>query len=61
MNRVLPNNLKPATHFIEVIKFGNHTINDVCNEIKDLELQLSETKFIGLKTIAIFKIRLKPQ
>jgi len=59
-NYVLKNNEKPATHFIEVILFhSNKTIQDTCTPIQELREQLEETKFIGCKTVALFKIRLK--
>ena len=66
MTRVLENNLKPATHFIEVWSDGRLTNQQEDLErllhINDLHDHLFSTKELdGLYTIAIFKIRMKPQ
>ena len=58
--KALPNNNKPATHFIEVwkLKIGL----PIYDEIKPIEIlgsTLLATAFLDYKTIAIFKIRLK--
>ena len=62
MTRVLENNLKPATHFIELWKngFDINIWGDVW-DIDCLDDELKQTFFLGLDTIAIFKIRMKPQ
>ena len=64
--RVLENNLKPATHFIEVWSDGDKTSQEykwqVIMPIKDLYDEIEDTEFISnIYTIAIFKIRMKPQ
>jgi hypothetical protein len=58
--RVLENNNKPATHFIEVWRdpVGNIN-NDMIDKISVLDIYLECTKIIACDTIAIFKIRAK--
>ena len=58
MTKVLENNLKPATHFIEVLDTVHFKMKPMDIELfDDYMLQSSTLKL--LKTIAIFKIRLK--
>lgn len=62
MERVLQNNLKPATHFIEVYGNGLHTFSspDGCIVVDFLYHDLQHTaRTKGLYTVAIFKIRAK--
>ena len=60
MTRVLENNLRPATHFIEVLDTVHFKMKPMDIELFDYYmLESSELKL--LKTIAIFKIRMKPQ
>jgi hypothetical protein len=59
-NRVLSNNNKPATHFIEVWKGAfDENINSTVTRIHLLDKYLNDTFFANSKTIAIFKIRPK--
>ena len=62
MTRVLENNLKPAECFIEVWKGAfDENINTKVARIYLLDKYLNDTFFANSKTIAIFKIRMKPQ
>lgn len=57
--KALPNNNKPATHFVEAVS-GNMFYNSRVFSIGLLEFTLALTDAMpSLKTIAIFKIRLK--
>ena len=58
-NQVLKNNLKPATHFIEVYKIptGKLFQGEVYN-IDILHMIMNNTAY-GCITVAIYKIRLK--
>ena len=60
--RVLENNNKPATHFIEVYKRYNgvYEATDII-EIKHLKNSIIDTSIIMATTIAIFKIRMNTQ
>jgi hypothetical protein len=63
--RVLENNLKPPTHFIEVwcgtFDKNGETINDPCFVIADMyEVLYPTSSSLILKTVAIWKIREKP-
>ena len=60
-NLVLKNNLKPATHFIEVYSNGRESIMwPKASNIDELERDLTYTRIMpGIYTVAIFKIRLK--
>lgn len=53
---VLENNLKPATHFIEVYK-----IIDIYQSHEPLPIKIFDGCCKEDSTIAIFKIRMKPQ
>jgi len=54
--------MEGATHFIEVFASLDETVLDDLFTIDNLSLNLSNTEKIeGLTTIAIFKIKLKPQ
>ena len=58
-NIVLENNRKPATHFIEVYKYRGKVFNSQIDNISYL-FELSIFQFVpAIRTIAIFKIRLK--
>jgi hypothetical protein len=60
--KALPNNNKPATHFIEVYRHKNFQYgfrNTRCLSANFMQRALEKTKEVGLITIAIFKIRLK--
>ena len=58
--RVLENNNKPATHFIEVYKRYDdvYEATDILN-MKHLRNSIIDTNISMAKTIAIFKIRAK--
>ena len=54
--RYLPNNLKPATHFIEVYNGGT---TGICG-IKNLDYFIRKTEsMVTIHTICVFKIRSK--
>ena len=54
--RYLPNNLKPATHFIEVWNGGK---TGICG-IKNLDFFIRKTEsMVTIHTICVFKIRSK--
>lgn len=58
--KALPNNEKPPPHFIECYKpRGKKIKQSEINNIKLINSYLRDTKELGAKTIAIFKIRLK--
>ena len=58
--RFLPNNLKPATHFIEVWNNSKHSWHSRQTEIDYIERTLEYcTSVEGVKTVAFFKIRAK--
>lgn len=62
--RVLENNNKPATHFIEVWRNPESELIDEWNfpyasEIEQLDRDVSTTENFKFITIAIFKIRAK--
>ena len=60
MERVLQNNLKPATHFIEVYSdYNGRNSQTWYYSVSLLNLFLEKTIETNLKTIAIFKIRAK--
>lgn len=50
-----------ATHFIEIWKdqWTGQLVNSTLAKIADLEYDILDSKTIGLKTIAIWKIKLK--
>lgn len=59
-NLVLKNNLKPATHFIDVWSSPNtKSSRGLCLDIDMLEIVIKDNFFLNLRTVAIFKIRLK--
>lgn len=59
MGKVLQNNLKPATHFIEVIAGTYQIWQEKVKPLVDLRICLAATRDTKLNTIAIFKIRAK--
>jgi hypothetical protein len=60
MERVLQNNLKPATHFIEVYKHKTLGYDYTGTyDIRLLHVALKDSVINNHKTIAIFKIRAK--
>lgn len=62
MTRVLENNLKPATHFIEISRYkACHSIWHYLKEIDKFDSWIESSLRLNLHTIAIFKIRMKPQ
>ena len=60
--RVLENNLKPATHFIEVSRwYTYHSMYHKPISIDNFNQWIKQSLWLNLHTVAIFKIRMKPQ
>lgn len=55
--------MEGATHFIEVykIKDTDTIVNSLCKPIADLSVSETVSRLMNLKTIAIWKIKLKPR
>lgn len=59
-NYVLQNNYKPATHFVELYKITSTAWEQTSiQNIYNLDFNCKMTSEMKMKTIALFKIRLK--